>query len=141
MTTVDETLKTLHEQHNHIVVDGFCRIGRLVGIAHDWMDTYYVIERAHGYKTENTEIEYVTMVTFCESLKGKIDQRAYDYFDAQFRSWPEWREEYHAAPDKVVIKFIKEYQKKVGWTDEEVAKQHYVTLEKVKELKCRIYGS
>jgi hypothetical protein len=139
--SLEETLETLHEQHNHIVLTGFCSMGRLVGVAHDWTDSYYIIEKAQGYKTTGTLIEYVTMVTYCESLKGKIEPRFYDYLDTMFRAHPEWRVEYHTAPDEVVTKFLRDYQEKVGWTDQEVADQHYVTIEKVRELKCQISGS
>jgi hypothetical protein len=100
MSTVEDTIATLHEQHNHIVLTGFCSMGRLVGVAYDWMDCYYIVEKAQGYKTTDTLIEYVTMVTYCESLKNKIDPRFYDYLDTMFRSHSEWRVEYHETTRK-----------------------------------------
>ena len=63
--------------HNDIVICSD-RLYRLLGIASDDEDYYYICQEMHG------KIIWNTAVVYCESIKVKIDDTHYKSIDATF---------------------------------------------------------
>jgi hypothetical protein len=75
--TLNKLIEETYTMLNDIVIVND-EVGRFVGIMDDGEDFYYTYIKMGG------KIRNCTAVTWCESLKGVLDQRHYDSIDKTF---------------------------------------------------------
>jgi hypothetical protein len=78
--TIDEIADEMRPFHNHIGIIYDSTLVRLIGVAQDEMDLYYIVTK-NDHRENRPEV-YYSYVGWFESLKGKTDR--YDNIDRVF---------------------------------------------------------
>lgn len=85
MPTLQDHIEELSAMHNHIVLSSMSmKLGRLIGMHIDQMDTYYVVSYP-SLDAKDAHIQYESMVGGCFSLKETFPD--YDWLSDQM----EWQ--------------------------------------------------
>ena len=79
MLTINSLIEEMYPYHNDIVIVSD-RLARLVGVANDGFDFYYICSEMYPESEET----WHTAVGHCESLKGKIGDQHYHSIETTF---------------------------------------------------------